>query len=102
MTGNGYTCRICGKPLTGQQRKLCASRDCTNTARHEQRARFRPGGARGQTGRPVLYYRVIKDNPNWPTGKVFAAALIRADIRAGEVERDCFAPWEDKRAQAQV
>lgn len=96
-TPNGYTCRICGVALTGLRRKLCPSRECANTARHELRARFAPGGARGKVGRPIFYYRVIKDNPYWPVGKVFAAPLIKADIRAGLVSPDCFTAYQEVR-----
>ena len=97
ITPNGYFCRICHAPLTGQRRQLCGSRDCQNTARHELRARFAPGGARGRVGRPIFYYRVIKDNPYWPVGRVFAAPLIKADIRSGLVTPDCFTAYQEAR-----
>jgi hypothetical protein len=96
-TPNGYTCRICGVALTGLRRKLCPSRECANTARHELRARFAPGGARGKVGRPVFYYLVVRENDQFPVGKIFAAAQINAEIRAGRLDKDCFKAYQEVR-----
>lgn len=97
MTDRFTHCQNCGAPLPPGHSKYCDLPDCqrqtSRAAKAKRRANFRPGGAQGWRGRPVTHVVIVRDNELWPVGRVFAAAAVKEDIRAGRIPAECAQPY---------